>query len=342
MLAIPLVRSFWGQPFLRFFREAGAPVDRYLEEARLAPDVDQEPGQALPSRPLYWIIDRLARESGRRDVGLEIGARTRIRSLGPFGRRIAGRETLGDAIAAAERLMPSVHTARQVTLSVAGGAARLSSRLDPAQLAPTPWGDQFALSMLIDLVRMASGSDWCPERATVQARPDRGGPSGSALGGATVDHGETATTIEFPRSLLGCRLGTTSGQAFDRGAVRHPDVDLEPLPTDFVGSLQVTLDALLPQGHTDIGSLARMVDLSVRTLQRRLSARGWSFSELLARSRFGLARRRLLDPSVRVIDVAFEAGYSDHTHFTAAFRRWTGQTPVVYRTAQASALAQAY
>jgi len=339
MLAIPLVRAFWVRPFLSFFREAGAPVDRYLEEARLAPDVDQEPGVALPSRPLHGVIDRLARESARRDVGLEVGARTRIRRLGSFGRRIASQETLGDAIAAAERLMPSVHTARRLTLSVTGEAARLSSRLETAQLAPTPWDDQFALSMLIDLVRLAAGSKWCPERATVQARPDGPGPSVFVLDGVTVQHGEGATSIELPRSVLGCHLGTTT--VFDRVAVRYPDAELEALPTDFVGSLQATLDGLVPQGHTDIPSLARVVGLSVRTLQRRLSERGQSFSELLASSRFTLARRRLLDPSVRVIDVAFEAGYSDPTHFTHAFRRWTGQSPVVYRTAQVSALAEA-
>lgn len=341
MLAIPVVRALWGQPFLRFFREAGAPVDRYLAAARLPPDVDQEVDRALPSRPLYGVIDRLARESGRPDLGLEIGTRTRIRRLGPFGRRIASQETLGEAVAAAERLMPTVHTARQVTLSVTGGAARLSSRLDTAHLSPTPWGDQFTLSVLIDLVRLAAGSDWCPERATVQAGPDRPGPSPSVLGGVTVDYYGRATSIEFPRSLLGCRLGTTSGQAFDRDAVRYPDIELEALPTDFVGGLQVTLDALVPQGHTDIGSLARVVGLSVRTLQRRLAEQGRSFRELLARSRIVLARRRLLDPSLRVIDVAFDAGYSDPAHFSCAFRRWTGQSPVAYRTAQATALAQA-
>lgn len=65
-----------------------------------------------------------------------------------------------------------------------------------------------------------------------------------------------------------------------------------------------------------------------------------TYSELLARSRLTLARRLLLDRSNRVIDVAFEAGYSDPAHFTKAFRRWTGSTPNVYRAAQLTAAAQ--
>ena len=342
MLAIPLVRVFWGHPFLQFFRDAGALVDRHLEEARVVADVDRCPELAFPSRPLYGVIDRLAHESGRRDVGLQVGERTRIRDLGSFGRRIADQETLADAVATAQRLMPSVHTARQVTLSTTGRVARLSSRLGDGQLAPTLWGDQFALSVLIKLVRLAAGSDWTPERVTLQAQPPGNSRSGGLLAGTTVRYGADSTSIELPRALLSCHLGPARGRGFDRTAPRHPDVDLEALPTDFVGSLQVTLDALVSQGYTDIRSLASFVGLSMRTLQRRLSEHGQSFSEVLARSRFTLARRRFLDPAAKVIDVAFEAGYSDPTHFTRAFRSWTGVTPAVYRAAvRASPSAQA-
>lgn len=122
-------------------------------------------------------------------------------------------------------------------------------------------------------------------------------------------------------------------------SVRSPDVGLGALPTDCVDSLQITLETLVPQGYTDIISLASFVGLSVRSLQRRLSEHGSSFSGLLARSRYILARRRLLDPTAMVIDVAYEAGYSDPTHFTRAFRTWAGVTPVEYRTALTSASA---
>ena len=133
MRLVPLVRLFWVHPFLQFFRRAGAPVARYLTEAGLPPEVDQNLDLAFPSRPLYGVIDRLVRESGRHDVGLTIGNRTRIRSLGSFGHQLVGQATLGDAIATARELMPSVHAARQLHLSTSGGLACLASRLEPAR-----------------------------------------------------------------------------------------------------------------------------------------------------------------------------------------------------------------
>jgi AraC-like DNA-binding protein len=232
-----------------------------------------------------------------------------------------------------------VHTARKITLSTTGRVARLSSRLETAQLAPALWDDQFVLSLLIDLVRLAAGSDWTPERVTVQAPLSGGARPEAVPGGATVRYGADSTSVELPRSLLSCRLGPAGDRGFDRTVARHPDVGLGALPTDCVDSLQITLETLVPQGHTDITSLASFVGLSVRSLQRRLSEHGSSFSGLLARSRYILARRRLLDPAAMVIDVAYEAGYSDPTHFTRAFKTWAGVTPVEYRTALTSASA---
>jgi AraC-like DNA-binding protein len=68
-----------------------------------------------------------------------------------------------------------------------------------------------------------------------------------------------------------------------------------------------------------------------RTLQRTLRDRGYCFSVALARARLSLARRLLGEPSIQVIGVAFELGYSDHAHFTSVFRRWTGLSPRRFR-----------
>ncbi len=89
MVAIPLVRVFWGQqPLLQFFRKAGGPVEHYLKEAGLSPEVEWEPEMALPSRPLYCVFHRLTRESGCCDVGLQVGETFGILDLGESSSRI--------------------------------------------------------------------------------------------------------------------------------------------------------------------------------------------------------------------------------------------------------------
>jgi AraC-like DNA-binding protein len=74
-----------------------------------------------------------------------------------------------------------------------------------------------------------------------------------------------------------------------------------------------------------------MVQVSARTLQRRLFDEGLTFAGIVARARLDVAQRMLDDPARRVIDVALDLGYSDPAHFTRAFVRWTGLAPREFR-----------
>jgi len=80
-----------------------------------------------------------------------------------------------------------------------------------------------------------------------------------------------------------------------------------------------------------IQSVADEFSMSSSTLKRRLAAEGTSFRELLQQSMIERARKRLLDPSTSVSDVANELGYSDLTNFSHAFKRWTGSSPSHFR-----------
>jgi AraC-like DNA-binding protein len=98
------------------------------------------------------------------------------------------------------------------------------------------------------------------------------------------------------------------------------------------GVVQQIVTRLLPDGYPDVQSVAEMVRVSVRTLQRRLSDEGLTFADVVARARFDVAQRMLLDdPARKVVDVALDLGYSDHAHFTRAFVRWTGLSPRDFR-----------
>jgi AraC-like DNA-binding protein len=95
----------------------------------------------------------------------------------------------------------------------------------------------------------------------------------------------------------------------------------------------------LPDRVAEILSLARdqslrasevaaALNVSERSLRRRLSKMGWSFTALLAELRTELSRAYLLEMPVR--DVAELLGYCDASTFRRAFRRWTGITPDSY------------
>ena len=77
--------------------------------------------------------------------------------------------------------------------------------------------------------------------------------------------------------------------------------------------------------------VASALEMSVRTLQRRLSAEGSSFRRIRDQVCGERAVSRLLDRTASISQVAKEFGYGDLAAFSKAFKRWTGESPSLYR-----------
>jgi len=90
----------------------------------------------------------------------------------------------------------------------------------------------------------------------------------------------------------------------------------------------------LSRGEATLERLAAALHFSPRTLQRKLQEQGLSFSQLLDEVRRELAERYLADPGFDLTDLAFLLGYSEHSAFTRAFKRWTGRSPAEHRAQQ--------
>ena len=80
-----------------------------------------------------------------------------------------------------------------------------------------------------------------------------------------------------------------------------------------------------------VGELARESGLSKRSLQRRLSDVGLSFSHLIRLVRVHEACRLLKESAVAITTVGFCAGFSDSAHFSRDFRASMGMTPTDFR-----------
>ncbi len=80
-----------------------------------------------------------------------------------------------------------------------------------------------------------------------------------------------------------------------------------------------------------VADLAALLDLSPRTLRRRLNAERINFRALGRRIRHERARAMLLDPGIAIHQVAYQLGYSDATAFSRAFRIAAGVPPALFR-----------
>ena len=113
----------------------------------------------------------------------------------------------------------------------------------------------------------------------------------------------------------------------------HEYVVLARLP-EVDGVSGRVLDALqLRVGHAPmaIEHIASDLNLSKRTLQRRLQQQLGSFAQLRDSLRFHYAIKYLIDDHMSVDSVSSALDFSDRTSFTNAFKRWTNLSPSVFR-----------
>jgi AraC-like DNA-binding protein len=100
---------------------------------------------------------------------------------------------------------------------------------------------------------------------------------------------------------------------------------------DFLGSLTQALCGSLADRAPPITWAADIAGISPRTLQRCLARHERTYSQVVDEVRFELARQLLRESGTTAHDVSRAVGYSDHSHFTRAFRRVVGLTPQEYR-----------
>lgn len=91
------------------------------------------------------------------------------------------------------------------------------------------------------------------------------------------------------------------------------------------------LDAHLARG-IGVVELAHAVGLSARHFARMFKrSTGKSPHRYLHDRRLEKAKQLLLNPALRIVDVALDVGFSNPSHFAAAFRQANGVTPERYR-----------
>ena len=102
---------------------------------------------------------------------------------------------------------------------------------------------------------------------------------------------------------------------------------------DIIHRTQTAIIDLLPSGNVSDKKVARTLFLSERSLQHKLQQTGSSFRKLRARTREKRAQPYIQDPDVDLTEIAFLLGFSEHSSFSRAYKRWTGQTPSASRRA---------
>ncbi len=292
-----------------------------------------DPYLTIPVRTVVALIDR-ARELTREPaLGVHVGLQMSASAHGYLGFAAMSAATLGEALRLAVQYAPIRTTALALHLDVTPASAALvvEERADFGSAR-----DVVLLGLLVGLRRIGDallGRE--AKESTIHVQfPEP--PYYARVRGiaARISFGQSTHQIVFDASLLDAPLASA-----DPGSLRlardHCDQLLDSLVSrsrflERARHLVLRRDA----GARSFEELAAAVQLSPRTLRRRLADEGVTFTSLLDEERRERAVRLLRSPELSTKDIADRLGYSNVANFMRAFRRWTGQTPANYRSAK--------
>jgi AraC-like DNA-binding protein len=314
--------------FVDAFDRLGYDVSRLLGEVGVRRTDIEQPDGLLSPECCGAFFARALQERPIKNLGVRLAAVTPLGAFPLLDYLVLSSEDVGDAF---------TQLARHLRVTGAPFVLEVHDDEDPirvvylADCVPAAWGIEYSLTLNVLHLRKET-----EERARF----------------ACVSFTHRPDDVSEIETVLGCpvRWGASwAGLAVPRDAWRVPlrrrdpilrsllEAQAETIPTPGPGPDRVVLDlrrvlaSRLPRGEMEIGVVARDLGMSARTLQRRLSAAGSSYQQVLDSSRRETAERCLTGSSLSVAEIAYMLGFSEPAAFHRAFKRWTGVTPQAVR-----------
>ena len=142
-----------------------------------------------------------------------------------------------------------------------------------------------------------------------------------------VYFGQTKNSIEFP-----LQSPTQAIPSANPALSKHLEDYLSSRLINVIGGgiaedVNREIIHLLPEGTPKLRDVARRLNISERTLQRKLQKYDIDFSSLLNKARLELAKKYLKAPNKTIQETAYKLGFTESGNFIRFFKQHTGQTP---------------
>lgn len=324
------VIASWAIAVAEALDERGIGSSRLFAEAGIDIATSRDPSTRYPAGQMTRVYEMAEEATGDPSFGLSIAEYVHPTSLNALGYSLFASRDLESFCRRIVRYFGLVST-NAVTEVESNSEEFLLSML-PAT-GQTCYAPQDAwLATLLRFSRFIYRPTFNPLRVYLRRpRPDSNLERFSAWFRAPIEFGSSRNTLVFDARDMTIRLPAANAEL----ARQNDQVVMSMLRqigrSDIIARVRAALIGLLPSGECRKRTVAAQLNMSDRTLQNRLMARGTSYSTLLSETRRELAEQYMNQRLHSVSEVAFLLGFSEISSFSRAFRAWTGESPSRYR-----------
>lgn len=309
-------------------REAGIHPGPLLSKAGLTVEQIDDNSARIKVRSQIRFLELAADTLGDDFLGFHLARDYDLRAIGLLYYVLASSQIVSDALSNAARYSGIVNEGISLKfqaireVAIALEYLGVERRSDYHQV-------EFWVVSVVRLCRQLTNRRLVPSRIRVIHHRKKMPAEFRSLLGCEIEFGSTVDEVVFPAAVKQMPVGSADTYLnellikYCDDAVAHR----EPGRLTLRSSVEKAMAPLLPHGKARAVEVARQIGMSHRTLARKLSSEGLSFSEISEELKADLAQQYLSDGALPISQIAWLLGFREVSAFTHAYKRWTGITP---------------
>ncbi|HEX7709885.1 MAG TPA: AraC family transcriptional regulator ligand-binding domain-containing protein [Sphingomonadaceae bacterium] len=285
----------------------------------------------VPLNVFVGWTEGIATRCGYRSLGWLLGSEHDLRLLYDVGQVVLTCSTLGAALRRFADYFPLIQDATELSICEEGRHCTVTYRILDPEIWPRHQDAIFTLAVVAQLIRKAAPKDWKEVEAFVEDPDPAAAHELARLIGITCCSGADGNSLRFPHHFLDMPLPPEPGLVPPDLRQLASLVAQKRRQTGIVELVRAQIYQRLGSAQIGQPEIARALGMSSRTLRRRMAQEGVSFQRIFddCRMRQALHEFQARSP-ISVAQTALRLGYSEHSTFTRAFRRWSGQPPQAF------------
>ena len=313
----------------------GADPDGFLRAAGIDPQALDSPDNRISYAAMIRLLEDCAVALDCPDFGLRLSRYQDIDILGPAAMIAHYSDTVGDSLKSIATYM-YVHTSGAVVrvTPLDEQLTSLSFEVVLAGLHAKRQINELSIGIGQSMLEMLIAPGFrCQRVQFTHRRPDDVRPL-IARFGPRLSFGHALNALIFESVYMKHPVATANAE-FRQIAVGYIRDHLGDADENRLRRVMLLVHQFLPTGRCSLQTVAEVLSMHPRTLQRELARSGDDFRSIVDRVRRQLVADYLTNTDASLTQVADMLGYGDQAAFNTAFRRWYGKPPGQWRKEQA-------
>lgn len=320
-VALHLIRASHLNAVIKNMHFLSIPIEPLLEKAGLTSSLSKMPNQLILENKIWHFLELAAESKNMPYLTTLLTEKSDLSQYGEFTKRLVNADNLYQALLLLTS-QTNLHHSNSIFVLKEDAQSAWICHPNSEHVKEGKWQvEQHVMSFICMLIEHYAGAGWKPKQIKLQDIDGLGVDQSRFFKNTEIKLGQQYSAVAIDHALLKERTLINQSPDFS---------ELDYIPDSFVQGFKVLLKQNYFGQDWLAEDIATTLEMSVRTLKRKLQGQGTSLRKIFDEIRFQQACD-LIEQGVYEYDVlAAQLSYTHPNNFVRAFKRWSGVTPKEY------------